>query len=412
MVTRNGKQPLKAAGDGAVLLPTDEGDGGMALYVHWPFCVHKCPYCDFNSHVARVFDEADYVAAIRAELDHMAGQTDRRPVGSIFFGGGTPSLMAPASVAAIIAHIRKRFEVAPDAEITLEANPSSSEAAKFAGLREAGVDRLSLGVQALDDEALRRLERPHDLTQALAAIAMARRTFPRVSFDLIYARPGQTAAAWREELRRALDLAGGHISAYSLTLEAGTRFHALHERGALAVPQEAEAERLFDLTRETCLAAGLPAYEISNYAAPGEECRHNLAYWRYRPYLGVGPGAHGRVPRAGGRWASATLRSPARWIEQVRRDGHGLETFEALSQAEMADEMLLMGMRLTAGVDLAALAAVTGYRIGAERMAELAELGLVTRTADGRFLAATAEGVKLLNPLIERLSRGLVGCDD
>lgn len=404
MVINVGKQVLNRPPESDEFSPLAEP---AALYLHWPYCVHKCPYCDFNSHVARAFSEAAYVEAIRRELDHMAKLTSSPVIASVFFGGGTPSLMAPSSVAAILDHIRSRFALAPDAEITLEANPSSSEAARFAQLHDAGINRLSLGVQALDDDALRLLERPHDLAEALQAIEAARRIFPRMSFDLIYARHGQQLDPWRAELARALDLCNGHLSAYTLTIEAGTRYHALHAEGRIVPPVGELAEQFYDATLDICAGAGLAAYEISNFARPGEQCRHNLAYWRYRPYIGVGPGAHGRLASEQGRIATATLRSPKRWHEQVMRRGHGLEVCEPLSAAEEADERLLMGLRLRAGIDLAALQTATGRVIGAAVLEELSELGLCRLSADGRHLVASDQGFKLLNPLIERLSMAL-----
>src|SRR5262245_9243641 len=299
--------------------------GGFGVYLHWPFCASKCPYCDFNSHVrAAGIDEARFVDAYRRDLAHWAQLTPGRSVGSIFFGGGTPSLLSPGAVGSLLDAIGALWPIAPEVEVTLEANPSSVEAGRFTGYRAAGVNRVSLGVQSLCDQDLRALGRLHTAAEAVAAIEVTRRTFARFSFDLIYARPQQTLAAWRSELGQALGLAGQHLSLYQLTIEAGTPFAALHALGKLVIPEEARAAEFYELTQSATAAAGLPAYEISNHAMPGEECRHNLLYWRYGEYAGIGAGAHARVIGGNGRWATSTERQPERWLAAVEANGHGI----------------------------------------------------------------------------------------
>lgn len=335
----------------------------LALYVHWPFCLAKCPYCDFNSHVRDAIPQNRFRDALRTELAWEAARLGRRPLGSIFFGGGTPSLMAPETVAALIADAQRLFDPLPDLEITLEANPTSVEAGRLAGFRDAGVNRVSLGVQSLRDEDLRRLGRQHSAAQAVAALDIARRLFPRLSFDLIYARPGQTEAAWRRELRRALDLAADHLSLYQLTIEPGTAFEALHRRGELALPDDDTAAALYLATAEEAARFGLRPYEVSNYARPGGESRHNLAYWRYGDYAGIGPGAHGRVTLDGALRATRRHRAPEPWAEKVERCGHGTTREEAVAPADRAREMLLMGLRLQEGIDPARFRARTGIAL-------------------------------------------------
>ncbi len=323
----------------------------LALYIHWPFCLAKCPYCDFNSHVRDAIPQARFAAALRRELAWEASRLGRRCVTSIFFGGGTPSLMAPETVAALIEDAGALFELAPDAEITLEANPTSVEFAKLSLFRQAGVNRISLGVQALDDAALQGLGRQHSAAQAMAALEHARAVFPRLSFDLIYARPGQSVAAWRAELARALTLAADHLSLYQLTIEPGTAYEALHRSGEIVLPDEATATALYTATAEAAAKFGLVAYEISNYAQPGAESRHNLAYWRYSDYAGIGPGAHGRVTVGGALIATRRHRAPEPWAERVERDGHGSTAEEIVASDDRAREALLMGLRLTEGID-------------------------------------------------------------
>src|SRR5208283_1322522 len=336
-------------------------DPGFGVYVHWPFCLSKCPYCDFNSHVRRGgVDEPRFLSAIQAELKHRAALTPGRVVRSIFFGGGTPSLMAPETVAAIIETIGKLWKLDPKAEITLEANPTSVEAGRFRGYRQAGVNRVSLGVQALDDRALAELGRLHSAREALDAVAVARAVFDRYSFDLIYARPGQQPGEWANELKAALAEAGEHLSLYQLTVEAETPFAALHAAGKLKIPDEDTARALYDTTQEICAAHGLPAYEISNHARPGGESRHNLIYWRAHEYAGIGPGAHGRLDIEGERHATATEKRPEAWLEHVENHGHGLVIDDVLLRQEMADEFLLMGLRLAEGIDPGRYAALAG----------------------------------------------------
>jgi putative oxygen-independent coproporphyrinogen III oxidase len=381
--------------------------GGFGIYVHWPFCASKCPYCDFNSHVrAGGIDEARFLAAYLAELAHWAQLAPGRKVGSIFFGGGTPSLMSAATVAAILEAIGRNWSIDAGAEITLEANPSSVEAGRFRAYRAAGVNRVSLGVQSLVDADLRTLGRLHTVAEALAAIVVAQATFDRTSFDLIYARPGQTLQAWQDELTRALALAGRHLSLYQLTIEAGTPFADLHARGRLRVPDSALAHDFYELTQELTEAAGLPAYEVSNHAAPGEECRHNLLYWRYGEYAGIGPGAHGRIVVAGSRRATTTERQPERWLAAVEAAGHGMSDCTLLSRSEQADEALLMGLRLSEGLDLARFASLSGLQPRADVVRALSDAGLIECPDRGR-LRATRSGRIVLNEVVLRLACGL-----
>jgi oxygen-independent coproporphyrinogen-3 oxidase len=382
--------------------PASEPGGALAVYVHWPFCVSKCPYCDFNSHVRAAVDEAGWRAALLADLRHEAAQTAGATVVSLFFGGGTPSLMDPATTGAIIDEVARLWRVAPDVEITLEANPTSVEAARFAGFAAAGVNRASLGLQALDDAALRQLGRPHDVAQGLAALEVAQANFARVSFDLIYARPEQALAAWEAELQRALGFGTEHLSLYQLTIEPKTRFASLHASGRLVLPDEEASAELFELTRAMTAAAGLPAYEVSNHARPGAESRHNLAYWTYADYVGVGPGAHGR---RGGR-ATVRAMKPEGWLARVAADGHGIDEETPLESATRAEEALLMGLRLERGIDTRAFEARTGVPLDGAvdlgAVAELERLGLVVRDAAG--LRLTAAGMPLLNAVIARLA--------
>ena len=372
-----------------------------ALYIHWPFCARKCPYCDFNSHVRETVDHAAWQAALIADMRHEAALAGGETLESIFFGGGTPSLMPPVLVAALLAEAEQLWSLAPDIEITLEANPSSVEVERFAGIAAAGVNRVSLGLQALDDEALRFLGRLHDAEEGLAALKTAQRVFKRVGADLIYARPGQAEAAWRAELARALDLGTGHLSLYQLTIEPGTRFATDVRRGAFEPLADDPAADLFALTREMTAAAGLPAYEISNHARPGEESRHNLAYWRYQDYVGIGPGAHGR------RGGKATVRhkKPENFLAAVQEHGHGIAEERALGLQERASEALLMGLRLAEGIDLAQLsrrfAIPANGLVDFERLAFHASLGLV-RQEDGRIVVTDA-GMPLLDALLGEL---------
>jgi oxygen-independent coproporphyrinogen-3 oxidase len=351
-------------------------------------------------------DEPRFLRAFLAELRHWAVLAPDRAVGSVFFGGGTPSLMSPESVGAIIEAIGASWRMRADCEVTLEANPSSVEAGRFRGYRAAGVNRVSLGVQSLDDAALRTLGRLHTVREAQAAIEVARATFGRYSFDMIYARPGQTLRAWRDELEEALRLAGRHLSLYQLTIEAETPFAALHRRGKLRVPGAEAARELYALAQDVTGAAGLPAYEISNHAAPGEECRHNLTYWRYGEWAGIGPGAHGRVVAAGMRQATSAERQPELWLERVATHGHGVTERLPLRPAEQADEALLMGLRLSEGVDLERLAALSGMRPAGHVVDELVALGLVERCGASR-LRASQSGRMVLNEVVLRLASTL-----
>jgi len=379
-------------------------DAGFGVYVHWPFCLSKCPYCDFNSHVRHAaIDEARFVRAFAAEIAATAARIPGREAVSIFFGGGTPSLMQPSTVGAILDAIARHWSLAPDVEVTLEANPTSVEATRFRGYRAAGVNRVSLGVQALDDAALAALGRLHSAAEALAAVSIARATFPRYSFDLIYARPGQTVAAWRDELARAIAQAGDHLSLYQLTIEPDTPFATLHAAGKLATPDDDTARALYDATQDVCDAHGLPAYEISNHARPGGQCRHNLVYWRYGEYAGIGPGAHGRLDVNGRRYATAAEKNPEQWLALVEARGHGLTVDETLTRTEQADELLLMGLRLAEGIELARYAAVAGKPLDPSRIADLAQGGLVETTREGR-LRVTAAGFPLLDAVVADLA--------
>ena len=377
----------------------------LALYIHWPFCLQKCPYCDFNSHVRDTMPQARFAAALRRELAWEAARLGPRPLGSIFFGGGTPSLMAPDTVGELIADARRLFAAAPDLEITLEANPTSVEASKLAGFRDAGVNRLSLGVQALDDEALRRLGRGHSAHEAVAALELARHIFPRLSFDLIYARPGQSLAAWQAELAQALALAADHLSLYQLTIEPGTAYEALHRRGDIVLPDEDDAAALYDATGDAAARFGLAAYEVSNYAQPRAESRHNLAYWRYGDYAGIGPGAHGRLSLGGALVATRRHRAPEPWAALVEAQEHGSSPELPIGPRDRGREALLMGLRLAEGIDeawfLARTCVAMDEAVDAAMLRACLEEGYLTR-CDGR-LAATAEGRRRLDAMLPRL---------
>lgn len=363
----------------------------LAVYIHWPFCVSKCPYCDFNSHVREKIDQQQWLEAYLREIDTTAQRLPGRRVTSIFFGGGTPSLMPPQTVAAIIDCVTQRWHIANDCEITLEANPSSVEQARFEGFRAAGVNRVSLGVQALHDDVLKFLGRPHSADEAKAAIALAARIFPRYSFDLIYARPKQTAQQWEAELASALELAGDHLSLYQLTIEPGTPFHTMHKRGEIVIPDADEAASLYEQTAAQMAAAGRPSYEISNYAAPGQESQHNLAYWRYQDYAGIGPGAHGRITQDGQKRATRMHRAPEIWLGRVAETGQGLAEDEVIAPNQQFEEAVMMGLRLTEG-----LPADKTSQLQPERIAALAAEGLVKLDAQG-VLSTTARGALVLN---------------
>jgi oxygen-independent coproporphyrinogen-3 oxidase len=386
----------------AAAVPEDQTTFG--IYVHWPFCAAKCPYCDFNSHVRHEApDEPRFARAIARELSHFARLTPGRPVTSVFLGGGTPSLMQASTVGTILDAIGAFWPLAPSAEITLEANPGSAEAARFRGYRAAGVNRLSLGVQSLDDAALKALGRIHDAMEARRAIELARITFPRLSFDLIYARPAQTPRAWRAELEAAIGLAADHLSLYQLTIEPDTMFARLYAAGRIVVPGAEAAGELYEVTQEITEAHGLPAYEISNHATPGSESRHNLTYWRYRDSVGVGPGAHGRLELQGVKHATVSERHPERWLERVETLGHGLVADDALTLEEHADEMLLMGLRLREGIVPNRYALVSGRALSESRLAFLREHGLV-EACDGGRLRATREGWLVLDSVVADLA--------
>jgi oxygen-independent coproporphyrinogen-3 oxidase len=380
----------------------------LALYIHWPFCLAKCPYCDFNSHVRERMPAARFAAALRRELAEEAAALGPRRLTSIFFGGGTPSLMEPEDVGALIADATTLFTAGDELEITLEANPTSVEAARLRAFRDAGVNRVSLGVQALDDAALRFLGRQHSAAQALDALAQARAVFPRASFDLIYARPGQTEAAWRAELRRALGFAHDHLSLYQLTIEPGTAFATRHARGEFRIPDGDEAARLYLATAEEAARAGLTGYEISNYAAPGAESQHNLAYWRYADYAGIGPGAHGRITRDGTVFATRRHRAPEEWATRVERTGSGLTDAAELDAPTRAREALLMGLRLAEGIEPARFHARTGTALHAAldtaMLTACMNEGYVEWTDAGR-LRATDDGRLRLDALLPVLVR-------
>ena len=375
----------------------------FGVYVHWPFCRAKCPYCDFNSHVRHVgINEARFLAAYLTELDHFASLAPGRSVTSIFFGGGTPSLMRPSTVDTILEAVAQHWHLADEIEITLEANPTSVEAENFAGYAFAGVNRLSLGVQALDDNSLKALGRQHTAQEALAALTLAKQHFGRVSFDLIYAREGQKARDWENELTLGLSHAADHLSLYQLTIEEGTPFAARHAAGSLRIPNVAKARALYLLTQELCEAAGLPAYEVSNHAWPGSESRHNLLYWRGHDYAGIGPGAHSRITMDGTKRALSAIKSPEGWLAEVETTGSGFAGDESLSAAEAADEYLLMGLRLSEGIDLVRLAAIDGRALDERRLNVLAQDGLIDR--NGARLAATPKGRLVLDRLIVELA--------
>jgi putative oxygen-independent coproporphyrinogen III oxidase len=378
-------------------------DGDLAIYVHWPFCKAKCPYCDFNSHVRHQgVDTADFTDALLAELSWFANVTAGRAVSSIFFGGGTPSLMPPDMVGRVLDAIAKHWPFESSVEATLEANPTSVEAHHFRGYRAAGINRVSVGVQALDQASLSALGRQHTVDEALAAYRLAAHIFPRSSFDLIYARPGQTAAQWKDELSRALDEQQGHMSLYQLTIEPDTAFARLEAEGKLEVPGDEDSEALFEVTQELTDKAGLAAYEVSNHARPGSESRHNLHYWRYGDYAGIGPGAHSRLVIDGEKRAIATERHPESWRQMVAEQGHGIVTNEMLSGPQQADEMLLMGLRIAEGIDLDRYQSLAGRPLDPGKIEALSALDLVAQ--DGARLSATSRGRRLLNAVIAELA--------
>ena len=386
----------------------DEGASVMkppfGVYVHWPFCASKCPYCDFNSHVRhKAVDQARFAKAFEQEIATVAARIGAREISSVFFGGGTPSLMMPETVGAILEALRRHWTLSVDVEITLEANPTSVEAERFRGYRAVGVNRVSLGVQSLNDDVLRFLGRRHTAREAIDAIAVAREHFKRYSFDLIYARPEQDAASWRRELDLAIDEAAEHLSLYQLTIEQGTPFFDLHRAGRLRMPEGDLARALFDETNAHCAARGLPSYEVSNYARPGAECRHNLLYWRYGEYAGIGPGAHGRLLIDGARRAVANEKNPERWLSMVETHGEGRLTDEALTRGEQADEFLLMGLRLAEGIDVARYEALSGQSLDPAQIAVLREQGLIEFCARGQ-LRVTQAGFPVLDAVVADLA--------
>lgn len=378
-------------------------DDALALYIHWPFCLSKCPYCDFNSHASEreSIDQARWRDALLGEIDHYAALCPDRSLGSLFFGGGTPSLMDPETVHALITRARRHWPWNGDIEITLEANPTSVETSRFKAFRDAGVNRVSLGVQSLDDDALRFLGRGHTAAEALRAVHTAADHFDRFSFDLIYARPEQTPEQWRDELDRALKITGGHLSLYQLTIEPGTAFF----RAGVAAADAYDAAALFEMTQEMCADAGLPAYEISNHARPGQQSRHNLTYWRGGEYIGVGPGAHGRILQGGQTHATHQIATPARWLERVDRRGHGTAKSTPLDASQRRDELVMTGLRLSAGIARERFERQTGASIleafSPDALNALIEGGFIT--LDERALRATAAGLLRLNSVIAAL---------
>jgi oxygen-independent coproporphyrinogen-3 oxidase len=381
-----------------------DAQNAFGVYVHWPFCLSKCPYCDFNSHVRHTaIDEERFARAFAREIATTAARVSDRIVTSIFLGGGTPSLMKPQTVGAILDAIARHWSVDKHVEVSLEANPTSVEATRFAGYRAAGVNRVSLGVQALDDVSLKALGRLHSAREALDAVAIARGAFDRYSFDLIYARPGQSVEAWTQELKLAISEAAEHLSLYQLTIEEGTPFFGLHRAGKLKTPNEDLARTLYDVTQEVCAAHGLPAYEISNHARPGAECRHNLVYWRGQEYAGIGPGAHGRLDIGGIRHAIATDKRPEAWLLRVEEDGHGVASDELLNNEQRADEFLLMGLRLAEGIDPDRYAALAGRPLDPHRIAALKDDGAIMIDDSGR-LRVTQDGFPLLDAVVADLA--------
>ncbi len=382
----------------------DWRNGGFGLYLHWPFCQSKCPYCDFNSHVAAEIDQSRWQRAYLSEIDRLGAETPGRVLNTVFFGGGTPSLMAPELVAAILERVRATWPMSNDAEVTLEANPTSVEAGRFRGYRDAGVNRVSMGIQALNDADLQRLGRLHSVSEAQAAFGIARETFERVSFDLIYARQHQTLAEWRAELTKALSMAIDHLSLYQLTIEDGTAFGARAAAGGLrGLPEDDLSADMYTLTQDLCGSAGMPGYEVSNHAQNGSESRHNLIYWRYGDYAGIGPGAHGRLTLGGRRIASDTAKAPLPWLAQVEKTGNGdLERTE-VPLAEQATEYLMMSLRLSEGTDLARYAALSG-KIDINAINGLRDMGMVETRGD--HLIATTTGRMVLNAVLRELIVG------
>jgi oxygen-independent coproporphyrinogen-3 oxidase len=382
-------------------LAEDWQHGGFGLYLHWPFCEAKCPYCDFNSHVSREIDQSRWLRAYLREIDRYAGMLPGRVLNSVFFGGGTPSLMDPDVVAAILERVRQSWPQANDLEVTLEANPGSVEAGRFRGYAEAGVLRVSMGIQALNDTDLRRLGRIHNVAEAHQAFDIARKNFDRVSFDLIYARQDQTVAAWQAELREALNMAVDHLSLYQLTIEQGTAFADRYAKGGLkGLPQEDAAADMYEATQEICAQAGMEAYEVSNHAKPGAESRHNLIYWRYGDYVGIGPGAHGRVTLKGQRHATEAWSNPDRWLRAVDA-GEAEKEFAAVDPKDQAAEYLMMGLRIREGIDVVRYEALAGEPLSADKLSELRDLGMIEQ--DAQRLWVTEQGRPVLNAVLRDL---------
>lgn len=375
----------------------DWENGGFGLYIHWPFCAAKCPYCDFNSHVTRSVDHTAWRDAYVSEIKRMGSETSGRVLRSVFFGGGTPSLMDPATVDAILNTVHATWPTANDLEVTLEANPTSVEAAKFADFHLAGVNRVSMGIQALNDPDLVALGRMHTANEALAAFDIARREFDRVSFDLMYGRQNQSLTQWESELSSALALGLDHVSLYQLTVENGTAFGDRYKAGKLRrLPDEDLSADMYALTQDICTAHNMPRYEVSNHATDGNASRHNLIYWRYGDYVGIGPGAHGRITRGGKRWATEQKRMPAGWLI-----GENRETRDALSGPDQASEFLLMGLRLSEGVDLARYQALAGYRIDQDKLTHLQDIGMISQV--GERISVTNQGFTVLNGVLREL---------
>ncbi len=388
---------------------SNRSNGLFGIYVHWPFCVHKCPYCDFNSHVPNsrslgaAFDEREFVQSYKAELRHFAKLKPNETINSIFFGGGTPSLMSPQAVGAILDEIASLWSIDENVEITLEANPNSAEVARFKGYKAAGVNRISIGVQSLRDEPLKALGRAHSVSEAKSAVAIAQSIFERSSFDLIYARPEQSLEDWRVELNEALDMAAGHISLYQLTIEQGTRFFDLHRDKKIIMPNTDLSADFYALTNELCSEAGYPAYEISNHAMRGEKSLHNLLYWRYGEYVGIGPGAHGRLIIDDVRFATANEKIPQVWHKNVYANGHGLVTNDKLTWEEEGDELLLMGLRLSEGIDPKRFELLSGRSLSPEQIEDLKGYGFVEQLKNG-FLRVTDSGFSVLDAVVADLA--------
>ena len=395
---------MRSASSWPAVLAEDWQAGGFGLYLHWPFCQAKCPYCDFNSHVAKEIDESRWNRAFLAEIDRYADLLGGRVLNTVFFGGGTPSLMSPGLVASILDRIRAHWPLANDLEVTLEANPGSVEAARFQGYAEAGVSRISMGVQALNDNDLRRLGRVHTVAEARQAFEIAHKYFERVSFDLIYARQDQTLSDWRTELAEALAMAVDHLSLYQLTIEPGTAFGDRYNAGKLrGLPGDDLAADMYAVTQELCDAAGMGAYEVSNHAGPGAESRHNMIYWRYGDYIGIGPGAHGRITLDGQRYATECWSQPAKWLFGVE-EKTAEKSCTALSGAEQAAEYLMMGLRITEGIDASRYQRLAGQELPRDALDHLAQIGMIEEP--GQRIRATREGRMVLNTVITGLLSG------